>query len=63
MWRARTAVIEAVTDAYENEGIKIPFPQRELMGRTEEGGFAIAEGERPASAPTPDGGEGGDADD
>jgi len=63
MWRARTAVIEAVTDAFGREGIKIPFPQRELMGRTEEGGFAIAEGERPASAPTPDGGEGGDADD
>jgi len=63
MWRARTAVIEAVTDAFEREGIKIPFPQRELMGRTEEGGFAIAEGERTASAPAPDGGEGGDADD
>jgi small conductance mechanosensitive channel len=63
MWRARTAVIEAITEAYEEAGIKIPFPQRELMGRTEEGGFAIAEGERPASAPTPDGGEGGDADD
>jgi small-conductance mechanosensitive channel len=62
MWRARTAVIEAVTDAYEEEGIKIPFPQRELMGRTEEGGFAIAGGERPEPAPTPDGG-GGDGDD
>jgi small-conductance mechanosensitive channel len=58
MWRARTAVIEAVTQAYEEEGIKIPFPQRELMGRAEEGGFAIAEGR---AAPTPDGGdEGGD---
>ncbi|MFB6102644.1 MAG: mechanosensitive ion channel family protein [Haloplanus sp.] len=55
MWRARTAVIEAITDAYEEEGIKIPFPQRELMGRTEEGGFAIAGGEHPA--PTPDSGD------
>jgi small-conductance mechanosensitive channel len=54
MWRARTAVIEAVTDAYADAGIKIPFPQRELMGRTEEGGLAIAEGaDRPT--PTPDG--------
>ena len=67
LWRARTAVIGAVTDAFDREGIKIPFPQRELMGRTEEGGFAIAGGERPAPAPTPDGGGGGggggDADD
>jgi small-conductance mechanosensitive channel len=63
MWRARTAVIEAVTDAYAAEGIKIPFPQRELMGRAEEGGFAIAGGDRPEPAPTPDGGESGDADD
>ncbi|WP_251343983.1 mechanosensitive ion channel family protein [Haloplanus halophilus] len=55
MWRARTAVIEAVTDAYADEGIKIPFPQRELMGRAEEGGLAIAEG-REAQAATPDGG-------
>jgi small conductance mechanosensitive channel len=59
MWRARTAVIEAVTDAFDEEGIKIPFPQRELMGRAEEGGFAIAEGGNRA-APTPDGGEGND---
>jgi len=50
MWRARTAVIEAVTDAYDEAGIKIPFPQRELMGRTEEGGFAVADGRRDAPA-------------
>ena len=55
MWRARTAVIEALTDAFAEEGIKIPFPQRELMGRTEEGGLAIAEG-REAAPATPDGG-------
>jgi len=57
MWRARTAVIEAVTDAYAAEGIKIPFPQRELMGRTEEGGFALGES-REAAPPAPDGGSG-----
>ena len=56
MWRARTAVIEAVTDAYADAGIKIPFPQRELMGRAEEGGLAIAEGaERPMPATDGDG--------
>jgi len=60
MWRARTAVIEAVTEAFDEEGIKIPFPQRELMGRAEEGGFAIAE-RADRAAPTPDGGEGDDA--
>jgi small-conductance mechanosensitive channel len=54
MWRARTAVIESVTDAYAAEGIKIPFPQRELMGRAEEGGLALAE--RRETAPAPDGG-------
>lgn len=56
MWRARTAVIETVTDAYADAGIKIPFPQRELMGRTEEGGLAVAEGvERPAPRQATDG--------
>jgi small-conductance mechanosensitive channel len=54
MWRARTAVIEAITDAYAEEDIKIPFPQRELMGRSEESGFTIAQGRE--AAPTPDGG-------
>ncbi|GAB6861478.1 mechanosensitive ion channel family protein [Haloplanus litoreus] len=55
MWRTRTAVIESLTDAFAEEGIKIPFPQRELMGRTEAGGLAIAEG-REATPATPDGG-------
>jgi len=62
MWRARTAVINAVTDAFGEEGIKIPFPQRELMGRVEEGGFALAEGAERA-APTPDGDGGGRGED
>jgi small-conductance mechanosensitive channel len=55
-WRARTAVIQAVKTAFDHEGIKIPFPQRELMGREETEGFRTAEpGE--ATPPTPDGGE------
>lgn len=44
MWRTRTAVVSAVKSAFDEEGIKIPFPQRELMGREESGGFHLAEG-------------------
>ena len=41
MWKARTEVITAVKDAFASEGIKIPFPQRELSGRKETGGLAV----------------------
>lgn len=41
MWKARTEVITAVKDAFAEEGIKIPFPQRELSGRQEAGGLAV----------------------
>jgi small-conductance mechanosensitive channel len=58
-WRARTAVIQRVKAAFEAEGIKIPFPQRELMGREETDGFQVGEttetGERTPTAP--DGGD------
>ena len=43
-WRARTAVIGAVKAAFDREGVKIPFPQRELSGRAETGWFRHAEG-------------------
>ena len=42
-WKTQTAVIEAVVSAFETEGIKIPFPQRELMARAETGGFRLDE--------------------
>ncbi len=48
-WQARTDAIGAIKDAFEKEGIKIPYPQRELSGRTERGGFEIAGRERGSS--------------
>lgn len=35
--------IKAVAAAFEEEDIKIPFPQRELTGRAESGGFRVIE--------------------
>ncbi|WP_254530536.1 mechanosensitive ion channel family protein [Natrinema gelatinilyticum] len=45
-WQARTAAISAIKRAYEAEDITIPFPQRELSGRDEAGGFRIADERR-----------------
>jgi len=42
-WGAIDAVVQGVKDSFEAEGIKIPFPQRELSGRAETGGFRLAE--------------------
>ncbi len=42
-WNAVDTVVQSVKDAFEEEDIKIPFPQRELSGRTETGGFRLAE--------------------
>jgi small-conductance mechanosensitive channel len=50
MWRTRTAVVGAVKEAFDEAGVKIPFPQRELMGREEAGGLGLTEGQRLAVA-------------
>ncbi|WP_084156852.1 mechanosensitive ion channel family protein [Haladaptatus cibarius] len=56
-WRARTRVISAVKDAFDSEGVKIPYPQRELSGRQETGGFQVASKQERELGPTADGGE------
>ena len=43
--RSRSNAIDAVKAAFDDAGIKIPYPQRELTGREETGGFRVA-GER-----------------
>jgi small-conductance mechanosensitive channel len=47
MWRARTRVTLAVKRAFDDAGIKIPYPQRELSGRPESGGLRVADGDTP----------------
>ncbi|WP_227376498.1 mechanosensitive ion channel family protein [Haladaptatus halobius] len=56
-WRARTEVIRAVKTVFDREGVKIPYPQRELSGREETGGFRVAGRNRRELGATADGGE------
>jgi len=43
-WRAHAEVVRQVKTAFEREGIKIPYPQRELSDRTDTGGFRVQDG-------------------
>jgi small-conductance mechanosensitive channel len=66
-WKTRTAIVGAVKRAFDREGIKIPFPQRELLAREEAEGFVLADrsadearrGDTSQTTAT-DGGSGGD---
>ncbi|MFB6105788.1 MAG: mechanosensitive ion channel family protein [Halobacteriaceae archaeon] len=49
-WRAKSAVVRAVKGAFDREGIKIPFPQRELTGRAETGGMRVRRGDGEAAS-------------
>jgi small-conductance mechanosensitive channel len=69
MWQTQTAVIREIKAAFAAEDIKIPFPQRELMGREEATGLrltgdAFGEGDRASMSADGHGGpdRGGDPD-
>ncbi|QZX99452.1 mechanosensitive ion channel family protein [Halobaculum rubrum] len=52
---ATAAVVRAVKTALDEAEIKIPYPQREVTGREETGGFRVADGDesghRPVASP------------
>ncbi|MFC7199146.1 mechanosensitive ion channel family protein [Halospeciosus flavus] len=56
MWRAKTRVIGAVKERYEEAGITIPFPQRTL-GAREEGAFSLAQRGEAVDVESGEGGE------
>ncbi|WP_396612355.1 mechanosensitive ion channel family protein [Haloferax sp. S1W] len=50
--RAKAEVLRSIKTAFDREGIKIPYPQRELLAREEASGFKIrGEAPRPESEP------------
>ena len=59
-WRAQTAVVKAIKTGFDDAGIKIPFPQRELMSRQETGGFRLGGTERAGLEASDGGSDAGD---
>jgi small-conductance mechanosensitive channel len=53
-WKAVSAVVTSVKAAFEDEDIKIPYPQRELSGRAETGGFRVHEAASDGSQSVPE---------
>jgi len=49
---ATAAVVREAKAALDTADIKIPFPQRELQGREESGGFQVAQGDARAARPS-----------
>ncbi|WP_245758359.1 mechanosensitive ion channel family protein [Halogeometricum limi] len=49
--KANAAVVRAVKSAFDANDIKIPYPQRELHGREEVGGFVVRRTGREAETP------------
>ncbi len=43
-WQAHTRMVAAIKRAFAEADIKIPYPQQELSGRAETGGFRLADG-------------------
>lgn len=69
-WRAHTAVISSVHDAFAEHDIKIPYPQREVSARPETDGFRVRGDDAAAADDAParpvagtDGGAGAEAGD
>jgi small conductance mechanosensitive channel len=59
-WHTQTALVRAVKETFDEEGIKIPYPQRELMAREEADGFRLAGGPESVEGTTADGRASGD---
>ena len=50
-WKAQTAVVQSVKRTFDGEGVKIPYPQRELSGRGE-GGLQVGAARTIEDSPT-----------
>lgn len=61
-WRAHAAAVRAIKAAFDDAGIDIPYPQRELSGREGFGGFRTTdEGATASDAAVDDGAASGDS--